>query len=234
MSTDHRPRRLHTSTIASSLASKTACTRPPLSRLSWRDERTPTSPDALLRRPASPRHAETTATKTSTQRLCQTRRSANPPRAGDGDSIVELIALIQSSSFDRVKKIALWYYLILDLEKQGGRGQDRALAFANEVGLPRSARYAITGYWLLDHGDYPAAVSYLTEGPDFVPKDSGHHLTPCIPATSSEQTGQRALALSLFLSLVDVQAFQLDLDESFAEARVVATCWSEGIRAACC
>ena len=155
-----------------------------------------------------------------------------PPRAGDGDSIVELIALIQSSSFDRVKKMALWYYLILDLEKQGGRGQDRALAFANEVGLPRSARYAITGYWLLDHGDYPAAVSYLTEEPDFVPKILATISPLAYTATSIEQTRRRALALSLFLSLVDVQALELDLDESFAEARVVATCWSEGIRAA--
>lgn len=152
-----------------------------------------------------------------------------PPKAGDVDSLIELLQVIQSSSFDRIKKMALCYYIILDLDHQAG--SKRALQIAKEMGLPTNARYAMTGYWLLDKGDYSTAVSYLTEQPDFVSKIISTISPLPYTSTSRQETESRALALSQFLSLVDVQSLGYEPDEAFEEARVVATCWSQGLRA---
>lgn len=153
-----------------------------------------------------------------------------PPRPDEKESIIELIQVIQSSSFDRIKKMALWYYIMLDLDHQAGTGN--ALLFAKELGLPRSARHAMTGYWLLDRGDYLTAVSYLTDQPDFVSKIINTISPLRYTSISREETRMRALALSQFLTLVDVEAVGFEPDDEFEEARMVATCWSEGIRAA--
>ncbi|UZJ51583.1 hypothetical protein CBS101457_000903 [Exobasidium rhododendri] len=153
-----------------------------------------------------------------------------PPKARSKESIIELIQLIQTSSFDRIKKMALWYYIMLDLDMT--RGGEKALQFSKEIGLPRSARYAMTGYWFLDKGDYQTAVSYLTEQPDFVSRIISTISPLRYTSTSSEETRNRALALSNFLDLVDVHSFDFTPDESFEEARIVATCWSHGVRTA--
>ncbi|KAJ2644936.1 hypothetical protein GGH99_008337, partial [Coemansia sp. RSA 1285] len=89
------------------------------------------------------------------------------------------IARIDSSDLDNLKKHCIVYYLVLDyaadhLVSSNGtyaEFEDDSLAhvnslamrYANETIIPRHFVYLMRGYWLMDHGQITAGVSYLSD-----------------------------------------------------------------------
>ncbi|KAJ2520325.1 hypothetical protein H4217_002126 [Coemansia sp. RSA 1939] len=120
-----------------------------------------------------------------------------PPKSPSEQS--RFIARIDSSDLDNLKKHCIVYYLVLDyaadhLVSSNGtyaEFEDDSLAhvnslamrYANETIIPRHFVYLMRGYWLMDHGQITAGVSYLSDPTviaDWAPKifssivSSGH------------------------------------------------------------
>ncbi|KAJ1736713.1 hypothetical protein LPJ72_001156 [Coemansia sp. Benny D160-2] len=120
-----------------------------------------------------------------------------PPKSPSEQS--RFIARIDSSDLDNLKKHCIVYYLVLDYAADhlvSGNGtyaefEDDSLAhvnslamrYSNETIIPRHFVYLMRGYWLMDHGQITAGVSYLSDPTviaDWAPKifssivSSGH------------------------------------------------------------
>ncbi|KAJ2658394.1 hypothetical protein IWW48_004069 [Coemansia sp. RSA 1200] len=123
--------------------------------------------------------------------------SVYPPKSPAEQS--RFIARIDSSDLDNLKKHCIVYYLVLDyaadhLVSSNGtyaEFEDDSLApvnslamrYANKTIIPRHFVYLMRGYWLMDHGQINASVSYLSDPTviaDWAPKifssivSSGH------------------------------------------------------------
>ncbi|KAL7416332.1 ELYS-like domain-containing protein, partial [Mrakia frigida] len=86
-------------------------------------------------------------------------------------SLRRLLGAIQISSFDKLKKDCLVYYLLKDSEEGGGTG--RATRFAEERLIPSQFVDLTDGYWAMDNGLCELAVSRLSSisvKPDFTSK----------------------------------------------------------------
>jgi hypothetical protein len=157
-------------------------------------------------------------------------QSVYPPAPGK-DGILQLIDAVSASTFDRSRRMALLYYILLDKAAFEGNFEDALQPFVRAAGLPRSMRHTMTGYWNFDAGNYRTAVSYLHQ-PDFVPRIA--KLLNPIPyiASSAKEAEDRSMAFQAFVKLCPDES-KLDLStEELTEARTIAICHASGVRAA--
>lgn len=150
-----------------------------------------------------------------------------PPQEGK-EGLCDLIERISSSNFDRVRRTALIFYLILDLDAY--HGVQASVLFAKQMAFPRSVREGMKGYWHLDNGQFRLGISYL-EQPDFVPRIA-RVLSP-LPSTSNNERDaqEKAFAFTSFLKLINLDILESEVDD-IAEAITVSICWTQNIRAA--
>ncbi|KAJ2031881.1 hypothetical protein IWW57_000496 [Coemansia sp. S610] len=102
--------------------------------------------------------------------------SAYPPRTSA--ALQALIGRIGSSDLDDLKQHCLVYYLILDhsanalvsehgLYTEGNTDPTAASAeaatYARDRLVPRNFEYLMRGYWLMDHGQTAASISYFAD-----------------------------------------------------------------------
>ncbi|KAI8321417.1 hypothetical protein GQ54DRAFT_261777 [Martensiomyces pterosporus] len=86
--------------------------------------------------------------------------SAYPPRTpAEQRTLVERIG---SSDLDDLKQHCIVYYLLLDLD-ESAIPNSTAVAYARDMLVPRHFEYLMRGYWLMDHGQTAAGVSYLAD-----------------------------------------------------------------------
>jgi len=82
--------------------------------------------------------------------------SLYPPQ--DILSLRRLLGAIQASSFDKLKKDCLVYYLLKDVEEGGVNGQ--ATSFAESRLIPSQFVDLTDGYWALDNGLYEVSLPF--------------------------------------------------------------------------
>lgn len=82
-----------------------------------------------------------------------------PPRNFEKlDDLFQFI--LQSESFDMLRKNCIVYYLLKDID---GNGNDLAAKYAKETELNESYVLAIDGFWEFDHGDVEVLAFFSLE-----------------------------------------------------------------------
>lgn len=128
--------------------------------------------------------------------------SLYPPK--DVLALRKLLAAIRASSFDRLKKDCLVYYLIRDTKHD-----DRAASFAQARLIPAQFVSLADGYWNMDNGNHEVStntchLSYKTYPTSFAPdgggaQDGRAHL--CFPSPHALFARSSQLAVSLLSSI---------------------------------